>query len=68
MLRPGALVEHFVKVSHDSSTLNKNCILLFLTGEDDIAWFSSRRYRNYQQLTSNLESEQLAITRQNDWQ
>jgi hypothetical protein len=44
MLRPGALLEIFFNVSHNSSMPNKNCTLLFLTGEDKIARFDSRRY------------------------
>ncbi len=43
-LRPSALLEIFYFISHSSSTPNKNCTLLFLTGEDDIARFDSPQY------------------------
>ncbi len=36
--------QFFLYVSHDSSMPNKNCTLLVLTGEDDIAKFDSWRY------------------------
>jgi hypothetical protein len=36
----------YFNVSHDSSTPYKNLTLLFLTGEDDIARFDSRQYRD----------------------
>ncbi len=37
----------FFYVSHGSSMPNKNCTLIFLTGEDDIARFNSRWYNNF---------------------
>jgi hypothetical protein len=47
MIRPGALLENVLCFTLQySSTPNKHYTLLFLTGEDDIARFDSRRYND----------------------